>query len=128
MFAQLPSTTSSKSTKLRSAALIVPVCLVVAVSGCERMGKKDELSFNGINFRSKAKMVDKKDRSHFTVNVDKATQSIEGAREAGRHAAVTYCIENYGSSSIDWVHGPDVEPENLRMIEDDLYLEGVCNE
>ena len=128
MFAQIHSLRPSKSTKLRSAALIVPMCLVVAVSGCERMAKKDELSFNGINFRSKAKMVDKKDRSHFTVNVDKATQSIEGAREAGRHAAVTYCIENYGSSSIDWVHGPDVEPEKLRMIEDDLYLEGVCKE
>ena len=116
--------------RIARGALGVTVALsLVLVSGCGTFRdhrKNTNYAFDGIEFKSKVNAVDKETREHFTVEVRRATQSINGAREAGRYAATRYCIENYGTSIIEWVSGPDQENNTLRMDDDDLIMEGIC--
>ena len=107
-------------------AVMLSFVLGTASCGTLKNRKKSEFAFDGIEFKSKVNKVDKDERSHFKVEVRKATQSIEGAKEAGRYAATRYCIEQYGSSKVEWISGPDQENATLTVIEDDLWLEGVC--
>ena len=68
------------------------------------------------------------EHEEFAVSVFRASQSVAGAREAGRHAAVTYCIKQYGRSEIDWAagQGPDDEALPRRIVDDTLGLRGRC--
>ncbi|WP_243403534.1 hypothetical protein [Shimia abyssi] len=102
------------------------VCLLVAataLSACAR-NRKDAVSFNGFFFQSRAEKVSKEERDHFTVTVKKVSQDFDGAKEAGRHAGVSYCIAQYGTSKIDWVFGPD--DEGIIPSDDEINFEGYC--
>ncbi|WP_435137997.1 hypothetical protein [Pseudopelagicola sp. nBUS_19] len=102
------------------------VCLLsvgLVLSACDRR-RKDVVSFDGLYFNSRAVRVSKEEREHFTVEVRKANQSLAGAREAGRHSGISYCIKQYGTSTIDWVVGPD--EETLIPVDDQIRLEGYC--
>ncbi|MBI6630230.1 hypothetical protein JAO82_10090 [Pontibaca sp. S1109L] len=82
--------------------------------------------FDGVYFKAKAAAVNKTvTRSVFIVQVADASQSITGAREAGRYEGTRYCIENYGTSDIIWEIGPD-NPE-LVLADDTLTLKGMCD-
>ncbi|WP_246044009.1 hypothetical protein [Ruegeria sediminis] len=96
------------------------------VAGCGER-KEFRVLFDGHYFRTKAKVVDKKKTlADFTVRVDDVSASLDGAREAGRHAGTRYCIENYGTSRIDWKVGPDTEPRQLRIVDNTLTFAGTC--
>jgi hypothetical protein len=82
-------------------------------------------SFDGIKFRAKLSQVEKQ-RDQFLVNVYKASQSLAGAREAGRYEATKYCINQYGTSDIVWITGPNLEDEGLTITNDKLQLRGAC--
>ena len=114
---------------LRGAFGVTVVLSLALVAGCSTFKdhrKKTEFAFDGIEFKTKATAIEKENRAHFTVEVRRATQSIEGAKEAGRYGGTRYCIEQYGTSAIEWVSGPDQENQSLRMDDDDLILEGIC--
>ena len=117
--------------RLLRATLGATVVLSLALTaGCERFKRKSkatEYTFDGIEFKTKAGAIEKDDRSRFQVEVRKAMQSIEGAKEAGRYAGTRYCIEQYGTSKIDWVvGGPDDENGRLSVVDGDLVMQGVC--
>lgn len=95
-----------------------------SLSGCDSSGD-DQMLFDGQSFRMKANDIDN-DVERFTVEVRPVSASIEGAREAGRYEATRYCIENFGSSDIDWVFGPDDEVTRLQITDDRLILQGAC--
>lgn len=104
--------------------LILMVCAAVALSACDRRKKADEYAFNDVYFLSKADKASKEERDHVIVRVKKASQNLEGAREAGRYEATKYCIKQYGTSTIEWVIGP--ETETIVPIDDVITLEGYC--
>lgn len=107
----------------------VMVSFAFGATGCGKIKDrktKSEYTFDGVVFKSKVEKVTKEDRSHFKVEVRKATQTLDGAKEAGRYAATRYCIEQYGSSKVEWISGPDQENAALTVVEDDLWLEGIC--
>jgi hypothetical protein len=93
------------------------------LAGCT--DSKNRMTFDGQYYRTKVAKVDKQ-RHVFTVNIRDVAQSLDGAREAGRHAGVSYCVENYGSSDIVWAVGPDTPPEELRIVDNTLVFQGVC--
>ncbi|MEP2532830.1 hypothetical protein [Shimia sp.] len=102
------------------------VCLLgvtLALSACNRR-KKDDVSFNGVHFKSHAEKVSKEERDRFTVEVQKVSQNFDGAREAGRYAGTKYCIKEYGTSTIEWAIGPDTE--TIIPVDDMITLEGYC--
>ena len=114
---------------LRGAFGVTAVLSLALVSGCGTFKdhrKKTEYAFDGVEFKTKAAAIEKDKREHFTIEVRRATQSIEGAKEAGRYGGTRYCIEQYGTSVIEWISGPDQENQALRMDDDDLILEGIC--
>lgn len=110
----------------RKHAIMLGLIGALAVTaGCSIQRKKDRVLFDGHAFRTKAKVVDKKvSRADFTVSIDGVSASLDGAREAGRYAGTRYCIENYGTSKIDWKTGPDTE--QLRVVDDKMTFAGTC--
>ncbi|MEO1107743.1 MAG: hypothetical protein AAFX90_07465 [Pseudomonadota bacterium] len=106
----------------------VAFAAVALVSACGTITKSsDRVQFEGNFFRAKAKPVDKKKApTDFTVVVNGVSQSLNGAREAGRYEGTKYCIEQFGSSRIEWKVGPDTEPDQLQISDDKLSFAGTC--
>jgi len=104
--------------------LIVLLMITTALAACQER-RVDRIAFDGVFFRSSAKKIAKQ-RENFEVSVEPASASLDGARDAGRHEAIRYCIENYGSSDIVWVEGPDAEDGTLTIVNDRLILRGTC--
>ncbi|WP_299296663.1 hypothetical protein [uncultured Tateyamaria sp.] len=107
-------------------ALLTGVLLIAALllSACAER-RADRVAFDGVFFRSTAKKVDKQ-RDQFEVSVTPVSASLDGAREAGRYEAIRYCIAQFGTSTIDWVNGPDAEDGRLTISGDKLLLRGAC--
>lgn len=105
---------------------IVPLALigVLLVSACQER-RADRIAFDGVFFRSNASNLDRL-RDNFEVTVRPVSASLEGARDAGRHEAIRYCIKNFGSSDITWIAGPDAEDGTLNISGDRLVLRGTC--
>ena len=120
--------TKTKSLTLNDArpALLTGALLIAALllTACAER-RADTVAFDGGFFRSTASQVGKP-RDVFEVTVSPASSSIEGAREAGRYEATRYCIENFGTSAVDWTEGPDAEDGTLRTANDRLILTGTC--
>lgn len=105
------------------AAAVVSVGLV---AGCS--DKDSRPVFDGVAFRTKASVVDKKvSRAFFEAEVYDVAASPLGAREAMRYAGTTYCIENYGTSKIDWEIDLDNPEVPLPRDGDNALLRGTCN-
>ncbi len=102
---------------------VASLVVLGVLAGCT--GRDDRLTFDGQYFRTKVSRVDRQ-RDVFTVRIRDVARSLDGAREAGRHAGNAYCVENYGSSDIDWTVGPDTPPEQLRIADNTLVFQGVC--
>lgn len=107
----------------RLLSISVGLALVLTACGPD----DDDLLFDGKFFRTKVKS-ERGSRQQFIVTARPVSQSLEGAREASRHAAISYCIERYGSSDIAWLVGPDSEDADLPISDDTLTLQGTCPE
>lgn len=97
---------------------------VLFLSACSGI-RGDKVAFDGVNFRSTSSAIEKQ-RDFFEVTVAPASSSISGAREAGRYEATRYCIENFGSSDMNWLQGPDAADGTLTIDNDRLILRGTC--
>ena len=106
---------------LLTGALLIAALLLTACA--ER--RADRVAFDGVFFRSTSDNVEK-DRVEFVVGVSPVSASLEGARDAGRYEATRYCIDNFGSSDVTWIEGPDAEDGTLRISGDKLVLRGTC--
>ncbi|MGI3168171.1 hypothetical protein ACRARG_03405 [Pseudooceanicola sp. C21-150M6] len=112
-------------TLLAAASLALTAC-----SGVRDFGKKgfwgNRPAFDGQYYRVKLAS-DKENRERFSVTVTDATKSLTGAREAARHRANEYCIEQFGLSEKDWDVSPDVDDAALPLTpKGDLVLSGEC--
>jgi hypothetical protein len=88
--------------------------------------KDDRVTFDGLYFKTKSHKIDD-DLSRFTVEVDRVSQSLDAAREAGGYEGTRYCIANFGTSRIDWVVGPDTPAAALQVVKDTMVFQGECN-
>ena len=96
---------------------------IVLLAGCADRDKR--VFFDGNYYPTKAKKI-KGDRESFVVSVRKAGQGLDGAREAGRHGGVKYCVETFGYSEIDWEVGPDADATALEAETGKLTMKGRC--
>jgi len=105
---------------------VVLIACGLSVTACQNLNiARKGQSFDGHFFRTNAKKVGD-DRSTFEVAVRNATVAIEAAQEAGRVESAKYCIENFGSSTVDWAIGPDDDPETYVLDGNTLLLRGTC--
>ena len=105
-------------------ALFISLMAVALIAGCNK--RKNQLAFDGQYFKTKVTEVDD-DQLQFQISVSPVSASLDGAREAGRHQATKYCIENFGSSDATWIAGPDAEATDLNLDGDTLLLRGACD-
>ena len=98
------------------------IASVVLLAACTEKDKR--VYFDGNYYPTKAKKV-KGDRESFVVSVRKTAQGIDGAREAGRHGGIRYCVETFGYSEIDWITGPD-DANAATGAKGNLVLKGRC--
>lgn len=122
----VPSHKAMAPVARRSVMLLAAFCVAMTVGACENRRKKNDIAFDGVFFTTKASYVSKESREHFTVEVSKASKSLDGAKEAGRYQATQYCVENFGTSNINWISGPDSEPQDLKFDKETLIFEGNC--
>ncbi len=106
---------------MRFCALIPVAALLLTGCGPD----EDDILFDGQFYRAKIS-TERGARQDFTVSVRPVSASLEGAREAARYEATVYCVNNYGSSDISWVVGPDAEDAALPISNDTLLLQGSC--
>lgn len=99
------------------------VLVIGLLAGCQ--ARDSRIAFDGQFFRTKVAKVDGQ-RDVFTVRIRDVARSLDGAREAGRHAGVSYCVQTFGNSRIDWAVGPDTPPQELRITDNTLVFQGVC--
>lgn len=104
--------------------IVIPL-IVAALTVGACTDSKNRIAFDGQYFRTKVAKVDGQ-RDVFTVRVRDVNRSLDGARAAGRHEGISYCVDTYGSSDIDWTVGPDTPPEELQIIDDTIQFQGVC--
>ncbi len=105
-------------------AVVLVMGAVLALAACSE--KSQRVFFDGKFYPAKAKRV-KGDRESFVVNVRRVSQGIAGAREAGRHAGIKYCVETFGYSEIDWEVGPDDASPRTQSAKGNLVLKGRCH-
>ncbi|WP_300055761.1 hypothetical protein [uncultured Roseobacter sp.] len=84
----------------------------------------EDIAFDGQFYRTGISDLD--ERHKFQVTASPVSASLEGAREAARYEATVFCVNEYGSSAIEWVVGPDDADEVLPISNDTLTLEGAC--
>ncbi len=97
--------------------------ILMLLAGCG--GRQEELAFDGQNFRANLSRSGG-DRQEFSISVRPVSASFDGALQAGRYEATRYCIENYGTSDVDWVVGPDQQFGTYPIENDTLLLSGAC--
>jgi len=97
-------------------------CAVLA--GCQE--KEDLISFDGHFYRSN--LAKGEARHLFTVSSRPVSASLTGALQAAEYEAFDYCINQYGTSDIDWVVGPDLAPESYAIVDDTVTLQGGCKQ
>ena len=100
------------------------ILAALSIAGCGQ--REERIAFDGEFFRASAARIDRDQREQFTVQVGDISRSFQGALEAGRHEGTRYCIEEFGTSDIIWVSGPDDDPETLEINNDRLTLRGSC--
>lgn len=105
-------------------AITISLIAILALGACTERSKR--IYFDGNYYPTREKKADKNDLKAFTVSVRRASQGIDGAREAGRHGGSKYCIKNFGTSEIDWERGPDDPAETLQLTNGNLLLSGRC--
>lgn len=103
----------------------VAVGLVVLTGLAACADRKNRLTFDDHYFRTKVAKIDGQ-LDVFTVRIRDVSRSLDGAREAGRHAGVSHCVANFGNSRIAWTVGPDTPPEQLQITDNTLVFQGVC--
>ena len=116
--------------RVRASHIVIGALALVMLASCGAVSKlrsKKGLLFDGQQFRVRSEKVGDA-REEFIVTVARASQSVEGAREAGRHEANSYCITNYGKSEKTWAAGQGPDDENIaaRIFDDKLTLRGRC--
>lgn len=102
------------------------IAAVFSLMACSQQRRDERILFEGEYFRTKAARLDRDQRQDFTVQVGNISQSFQGALEAGRYEGTRYCIEEFGTSDIIWLSGPDDDPETLQIDNDRLTLRGTC--
>lgn len=107
---------------------VLIAALAVSVTGCGGLGDRLTPAQNRVLFEGKyypARVTrDRDDRAAFAVTVSRAGQGLSGAREAGRYAAVKYCLDQYGNSDAVWSLGPD--SDGVTVSNDQITLAGRC--
>lgn len=114
--------------------LVLLLALAAALSGCGMIGKmgkgvrQQAVTFEGVAFRGDAKPMGDKGGADFTATVRQPARSIDGAVQAAQYQGTKYCIENFGTSDIDWTVGPDTPKDQLAISNDTLSLSGRCRD
>jgi hypothetical protein len=103
--------------------IILLLVSAIALGACAK--RSERVYFNGNYYPAKVGHVGA-DRKAFVVTVRGAGQGLDGAREAGRYEGTRYCIDDYGTSDIEWSQGPDAPAGQLRIENGDLILRGRC--
>lgn len=108
---------------MRLGTYFMAAMVAALVAGCGIVDD-DTVLFDGQLFRGDAKK--NGDLSQFRATAGPVSASLAGAREAVRYEGTRYCIENFGSSAIDWVVDPDAPVEDLPISGNKITLEGTC--
>lgn len=100
------------------------VCLLAGL-GLAACSESNPQLFDGIAFQTDVNS-SRKARRDFTVSINPAAASLEGAREAARWESARHCIKYYGSSDVDWSVGPETDYGQIAISDGKAVFAGRC--
>ncbi|MEM6308952.1 MAG: hypothetical protein AAF754_02790 [Pseudomonadota bacterium] len=106
-------------------AVILGLAVCAGVMGCSR--DKNVYAFDDVIFKASAKK-DGETRANFTATAAPASSSVAGALQSAEYQGIRYCVNNYGTSDINWSFGPDQDLETYAPQNDTVVLTGTCAE
>lgn len=106
--------------------ILLITCAALVLTACSR-DRANRVAFDGVFYNGKLTSSGN-DRQNFVATISPVSEGLEGAIEAGRYEGTKHCIENYGTSTIDWTLGPDSPRDQLRPQGDTLTFQGTCVE
>ena len=77
--------------------------LIIGLAGCA--DREQRMFFDGNHYPASSG-ADQQGLRAFTASVTRASQGINGAQAAALHEATRYCVNTYGTSTIDWANVP----------------------
>jgi len=86
---------------LRGAGIVA--LSLVMLAGCA--DREERVIFDGNYYPAKSKG-EKAERRDFTASVRRVSRRPEGAQKAVLHEATRYCLQNFGTSEIEWADVP----------------------
>ena len=114
-------------TIFRGQRLGLLVLLLAAVAMLVACGpRSDRVTFNGVYYKAKAKPVEKEDVLTFAVKVPRVDRGFQGALLAGEYEGTRYCLENAGTSDIDWANGPEGDEGTIPVSNNTMTFTGRC--
>lgn len=78
--------------------------VMLLLSGCG--DRAERVTFGGNYYPAKSSG-NSQDRRAFTASVSRASNGMAGAQQAALHEATRYCLQNFGTSDIDWSGVPE---------------------
>ena len=99
--------------------------LATALAACSR--DVNVYEFDGVVFKANARK-DGDSKAQFTATASPASESVSGALQSAEYQGIRYCVNNFGTSDIEWSFGPDQDPETYVPENDTVVLSGTCIE
>ena len=100
------------------AAVLAVLAVGLALGACTR--NEERVLFGGKYYPVRGQGA-AGDRQSFAVTTRRIDQGLDDARKAGQHEGTGYCLENFGTSEIDWAEG-----ETPEIVNGTLLLRGRC--
>lgn len=108
----------------RRIAMCGALGLALVLAGCS--DRSERVMFNG-NYYPPASSADSEGGRGFTASVSRASSGMAGAQLAVQHEATRYCLQNFGTSDIDWAGAPEgAEGPAFGRTGDRVSVRGRC--
>ncbi|MBY5989197.1 MULTISPECIES: hypothetical protein [Roseovarius] len=104
--------------------LVLALMAGAMLAGCAR--NSERVTFNGVFYKQKSKAASKDNRQLFVVTVPRVDRGYDGALAAGAYEGKRYCVQNFGTSEIEWYRSPLAPRGTVQPDGNKLTFTGKC--
>ncbi|MGK7755470.1 MULTISPECIES: hypothetical protein [unclassified Roseovarius] len=105
-------------------ALVLVLMAGAMVAGCARTTER--VTFNGVFYKQKSKAASRDNRERFVVTVPRVNRGYDGALAAGAYEGKRYCVQNFGTSEVEWYISPLAPRGTVQPNGNKLTFTGKC--
>lgn len=104
--------------------LVLALVAGAMLAGCAR--NSERVTFNGQFYKQKSKAASRDNRERFVVTVRRVDRGYDGALAAGAYEGKRYCVQNFGTSEVEWYQSPLAPRGTVQPDGNKLTFTGKC--